>query len=197
MLVINEGKPIKSRRVDKRTRESREAMTVQRGGILSITMGEAQCGSENNDIDLLKCNEDKCIQCLLDAKSVPYDPGTDSHNTPDHDQETIEPSLASPMPGYIEEHMRNDDIFTVLAETRAEDASCFCGLASLAYDSVRVILTVGRFGRELLWESILQLSKGISSLWSVMGDFNDILYANERIGGSRVVVGECNGSTID
>ncbi|KAI9128523.1 hypothetical protein K1719_000006 [Acacia pycnantha] len=40
--------------------------------------------------------------------------------------------------------------------------------------------------RELLWANLLRLSKVISSPWSVMGDFNDILNANERIGGSRV-----------
>ncbi|KAK4264548.1 hypothetical protein QN277_025707 [Acacia crassicarpa] len=34
-----------------------------------------------------------------------------------------------------------------------------------------------------LWNNILRLSKGINAPWSVLGDFNDILLANERVRG--------------
>lgn len=37
--------------------------------------------------------------------------------------------------------------------------------------------------REILWANIQRLSKQISSPWCVLGDFNDILSAGERIGG--------------
>ncbi|KAK4286195.1 hypothetical protein QN277_002786 [Acacia crassicarpa] len=37
--------------------------------------------------------------------------------------------------------------------------------------------------REILWANIQRLSKQISSPWCVLGDFNDILNASERIGG--------------
>ncbi|KAI9127465.1 hypothetical protein K1719_002024 [Acacia pycnantha] len=35
----------------------------------------------------------------------------------------------------------------------------------------------------VLWDSLLRLSRTIASPWSVIGDFNEILSGNERIGG--------------
>ncbi|KAI9126882.1 hypothetical protein K1719_002478 [Acacia pycnantha] len=36
--------------------------------------------------------------------------------------------------------------------------------------------------RALLWENLRRLSNGITSPWSVLGDFNDICFVDERVG---------------
>ncbi|XP_028788532.1 uncharacterized protein LOC114744533 [Neltuma alba] len=46
--------------------------------------------------------------------------------------------------------------------------------------------------RQLLWNSLRHFSSAISKPWVVYGDFNDILHASERIGGSG-----CNFSRIN
>lgn len=39
---------------------------------------------------------------------------------------------------------------------------------------------------EILWENIWRLSMGIAEPWSVLGDFNDIFSASERVGAAMV-----------
>ena len=39
--------------------------------------------------------------------------------------------------------------------------------------------------RAVLWANIFRLAQGISSPWCVLGDFNDIRSASERVGGGR------------
>lgn len=40
--------------------------------------------------------------------------------------------------------------------------------------------------RRKLWKDIKQMEKSVQGPWMIMGDFNNVLYVNERIGGKPV-----------
>ncbi|KAI9090708.1 hypothetical protein K1719_028561 [Acacia pycnantha] len=59
-----------------------------------------------------------------------------------------------------------------------------CHSASLPLFFISAIYVIPHSNnREILWDNIGRLAKGINGPWSVLGDFNDICSINERIGG--------------
>ncbi|XP_028779226.1 uncharacterized protein LOC114735680 [Neltuma alba] len=91
-----------------------------------------------------------------------------------------------------------------LAETRCNKEKRFQMLKNLGFDNTKVVPSVGGSGglvaawksntvyaiphsnhRQLLWENLKSLSASVSKPWTVIGDFNNIISTNERIGGGR------------
>ncbi|KAI9079759.1 hypothetical protein K1719_038380 [Acacia pycnantha] len=97
-----------------------------------------------------------------------------------------------PNHGEMDERLRPSLI--ILAETKTVKVARFQALGRLGFDKIKfpqgspfLLTTIYVIPhsdlRKKLWENLLRLSKGIFGPWSVIGDFNDVCAADERIGG--------------
>ncbi|KAF5194778.1 hypothetical protein FRX31_015633 [Thalictrum thalictroides] len=57
---------------------------------------------------------------------------------------------------------------------------------NFVFYSTFVYASNNRTERGLLWDNLVHLSSSITTPWCVMGDFNNVMFSNERIGGQPV-----------
>ncbi|KAI9117106.1 hypothetical protein K1719_012105 [Acacia pycnantha] len=140
-------------------------------------MGKEQFDGEIIDMDLANCPEDTHFQGPLDIQSIPYDPRAETNCM-------VIPSVGRS--GGLAIAWTNSWISVNIVESNRQFFHLHCQFGQSPPFMLTAVYAIPHSSlRKVLWKNILCLSKGIACLWSVMGDFNDIMNAHKRLGGSN------------